>query len=91
MSDNADVMQTIITFINDELAADGTMVEGPDTPLLDGVVDSLGLMQIVGYIEDEFDVEIDNADITKTNFQTTQTICELIDSKLQGEASHAAS
>ncbi len=54
---------------------------GDETPLLGGVMDSLGLMQLVSFLEDEFDVSIDDADITVDHFRTVQDIERLIDQK----------
>jgi acyl carrier protein len=48
------------------------------TPLLDGVLDSLSLMQLVSFIEDEFGAELDDADITSDNFRTIADIEHLV-------------
>ena len=38
--------------------------------LLTGLVDSLGVVQIVGWIEDELGLEVDPLDVILDNFQT---------------------
>lgn len=48
------------------------------TRLLEGVLDSLALMQLVAFLEDEFEVEIEDADITKDNFSTIADIRSLV-------------
>jgi acyl carrier protein len=52
-----------------------------DTTLLDGIMDSVSLMQLVAFIEDEFPVEIDDIEITKANFNTVGAIAGLVSSK----------
>lgn len=49
-----------------------------DTPLLDGILDSLALSQLVGFIEEEFDTVVDDADITSDNFRTIADIERLL-------------
>jgi acyl carrier protein len=50
-----------------------------DTPLLRGLVDSAALMQLVAFIEEEFDVELDEADITPQHFGTVRDLARLVD------------
>ncbi len=42
--------------------------------LLSGLVDSLGVVQIVGWLEDRLDVQIDPVDIVLENFQTVDSM-----------------
>jgi acyl carrier protein len=44
---------------------------GPDTDLLlTGLVDSIGVVRIVTWMEDHLDIEIDPVDVVLENFQT---------------------
>ena len=75
------VQDRLRTFIQDELA--GT--SGPlanDYPLIEnGVIDSLGLLEIVQFIEREFGVEVADEDLVIGNFGTLDTIARLVGSK----------
>lgn len=84
MTHTTEIAQSVLDFVRDELLAEGTHLADVDSPLLDGAVDSLGLMQIVGFVEDEFGVEIDTADITTTHFRTPTAIGDLVAAKLAG-------
>lgn len=53
-----------------------------DTPLLEGIMDSLALMQLVAFLEEEFDVEIDDAEMTADNFRTVGDIDDLVQQKV---------
>ena len=61
----------ILELLNDELSLDPSVTIEADTDLLmTGLVDSLGIIQVVAWIEDELDVSIDPVDVTLENFQT---------------------
>jgi len=70
-------------FISDELnlrVSAGDLVD--DYPLLEkGVLDSMGIIQVVAFLEDEFGIEVDDAELVPENFETIGSIAELIDSK----------
>ena len=66
-------------FILEELLfedPDATITD--ETPLLGGIIDSLGLMQLVAFIEETFEVQIADGDITSTNFRSVADIDRLL-------------
>ena len=72
----------IKSFLKDEILFDNTAVVITDeTHLLDGVIDSLALMQLVGFLEEEFEVQIDDGEITATHFRTVADIARLVSAK----------
>jgi acyl carrier protein len=77
------VEDSIRRFIADELAFEGSVATlTPDYPLLERqVLDSLGLFQLVGYLESEFDVEIDDEELIPGNFGTIEDIAKLVEAK----------
>ena len=69
----------ILEFFNDK----GMSGIEYDTDLFaGGYVNSLFAIEIVMYIEDEFDVKIKNKDITEKNFKTVTKIAETIEKYL---------
>ena len=67
----------LLELINDELSLD------PDTPVeldtdlvMTGQVDSLGVMDIVTWMEDRLDTAIDPTDIVRENFETVRRMVE---------------
>jgi acyl carrier protein len=80
-----DIANSVRQFLIDEILFDegGAKVED-DRPLLNGVLDSLGLMQLVAYLEEEFDVDIDDQDMVADNFKDISRITALIQSKQAG-------
>ena len=82
-----DVAGRIKEFIKEEILFEDTTAElNDDTQLLNGVMDSLGLMQLVAFLEEEFDVEIDDADMTADHFRTVGDIEQLVNQKVGQKA-----
>ncbi|NTU90472.1 MAG: acyl carrier protein [Chlorobiaceae bacterium] len=53
-----------------------------DTPLADQGVDSLGMTNIVVYLEQQFQIAIDDAEITRKNLGSVQGIVNFVNNKL---------
>ncbi|MGH2740447.1 MAG: phosphopantetheine-binding protein [Actinomycetota bacterium] len=70
----------ILEFVKNEvLVEDHEMPISDDTPLLRGLVDSVNLFRLVAFLEEEFDIEIDELEITAENFGTIADIARLVD------------
>ncbi len=69
-------IQTEILFDDDSVALTN------ETPLLDGVLDSLGLMQLVAFLEEEFDIEVQDEEVTVEHFRTIADIENLVNSRV---------
>ena len=52
-----------------------------DDPLFPDVIDSLGVMEVVSFVEEEYGVEIDEDELLVDNFKTLSAISALIDRK----------
>jgi len=76
-----DSKERIMSFIREELLFEDTNRElTDDTPLLgNDLIDSLGLMELVAFLEREFEVEIDDADIKAEHFRTVADIAALVE------------
>lgn len=77
----------LIHFVQTEVSLDSSVqIVGSTDLLLTGLVDSLGVLDIVGWIEDNFTIEIDPADITLENFQTADLMAAYIDNRVSAAA-----
>ena len=56
------------------------------TKLIGGVMDSLGLMQFVSYLREEFDLNFDEDEIVPENFRTVTDVERLVNQKLAARA-----
>ena len=53
-----------------------------DTPLMEsGVIDSMGVMTLIAFIANEYDLVLDMDDLTIDNFATIENIKNLINGK----------
>lgn len=79
--------QKIKVFIVDEFMPDVSVDElDSDFDLLTGgVVDSLGLLQVVAWLESEFDIAVDDSELGPESFRTVDAIKAYIE-KSRGAA-----
>lgn len=71
---------SIIEFIQQELVdeLDAICVDEQSELLLDGIVDSMGIMRLVGFLEAEAEISIPAEHITIENFRTVSQIATYI-------------
>lgn len=77
------IEDSLTGFIVDRLL-DERLAEGTD-PLAADAVDSLGLEQLVKYVEAEFEVTIRNEEMVRRNFGSIPTLASLIEAKQRGD------
>lgn len=56
-----------------------------DSLLGHGIVDSMGVIELITYVQDEFGVEIAEEEITEENLGTLSAIARFIDAKRRGD------
>lgn len=67
------------------LGAEGDIEIADDRDLFETeILDSMGIMLLIGFVEDEWEVEIEPEDVTIPNFKTVAAIVALIESKMAG-------
>jgi D-alanine--poly(phosphoribitol) ligase subunit 2 len=54
-------------------------LDGDFDLLTGGVVDSLGLLKVVAWLEDEFDITVDESELGPESFRTVNAIKEYVD------------
>ena len=81
-----DVTRRLREFINDELLFEDVDV-ADDTPLLDDLVDSVGLMELVTFIEQEFELSIDQGEIDQRNFESIGAVAAWVEGLLEDKPS----
>lgn len=77
------MQESIRDFIVDHLGWQGRRHElGPDYPLIEGdVLDSMGIFELVGFLEERYAIEIDDLDVVPDNFATITAVEEMVRSK----------
>lgn len=68
-------------FVVDELHGPPLQLTA-DYPLIErGVVDSLGIMHLVSFIEGEYAITIEDEELTPDNFETIGAVARFVESK----------
>lgn len=60
----------LLAFVQDEISLGDLVLSGDTDLLLTGAVDSLGVVRITQWLQDEAGIEVDPGDVTLENFQT---------------------
>jgi acyl carrier protein len=83
---NPDVIQRIRSYIDDNfLYMRPDAVLGDDDSLLGtGIIDSMGVMELIVFVESEFGLTVGDAEVTKDNFDSVATIARFVESKAAG-------
>jgi acyl carrier protein len=71
-------------FITDEILHDSSAITlGDDEPLIDsGMIDSMGIMTLLAFVEEQFSIEIQGDDLIPENFASISTITALVERQL---------
>jgi acyl carrier protein len=57
---------------------------GDDDSFLDeGIIDSTGVLEVVGFIEDEFGVEVSDGELVPDNFDSLNKLLSYVNGKVQ--------
>lgn len=70
-------------YVSRELVDDGKEVEikEEENLLANGIMDSLGILKLVSFIEQKFDVQVPDEDITVQNFRSLKDIASYLENK----------
>ncbi len=72
---SAQLREGLLELINGEISIDPSVPVLGETDLLaTGQVDSLGIVEVVAWMEEAIGVEIDPVDVVRTNFQTVDSM-----------------
>lgn len=79
------ILEVLEKFLLTEIAVDfGKESLGPDEDLLEqGIIDSMGVMTLITFMEKTFDIEIIEEDIVPENFQSLNAMVNFVEQKMQ--------
>ena len=72
----------LITYIQTELLNQQHTITPEQDLLISGLIDSIGVMRLVGFIEKDLETTIPPKDVTLENFSNVNTIVSYIDSQI---------
>lgn len=83
----ADIAQTIRSFISENFLFHDTSSMRADESLLEaGLIDSTGILELVSFLENEFAIEIPDADIVPENLDSIAAITAYVGRRISAAA-----
>lgn len=79
--DLKDLSGRLVAFINGEISTAADSVASDTDLLLTGAVDSLGVVRITQWLEDNYGTDVDPLDVTLENFQTIDRMVSYVAAK----------
>jgi len=78
-----EIIKILKQFITEELAPnyDANELKENQSLLERGIIDSLGILKLLAFIEEKFQVKVSDEELIPENFETLSTIAELISQK----------
>ena len=75
--------ETLKQYLTKELLSDQTNANltVDDSLLVGGLVDSLGIMRLINFIEENFNIRVPPEDVTIEHFRSIRVIAEFIESR----------
>ena len=79
------IHETIINFfINDsDLAPGRESIEYEEQLIEGGLIDSLGILKLISFLEEEYDITFEEDEINAENFASINTITQMVDNHLK--------
>lgn len=77
-----DVAAAVRGFLLEEVVEDQGTDLSKDDPLLQGILDSWALMQLIGFIEERFDVSVLPHEVVERHFGSIDAITAFVGEKL---------
>jgi acyl carrier protein len=79
-----DTRDLIREFILSDLVADGNgkTILDDDSLITSGIIDSMGIISLLGFVEEKFSIEISSDELLPENFETLSTITDLVTRKM---------
>ena len=75
------IEEALIKFVTRELLNSSLEVEADDNLLSDGMVDSMGMLRLVSYIEELMQLTIPHEDLVIENFRTIKAIVKYLEQR----------
>ena len=83
MADNDSVKQKVRTYVLQAVYVDKEKIKDDSLIFKEGYFDSMGFMVLITYIEEEFGIKTNDADLLEENFESIKAITDFIIRKKQ--------
>lgn len=67
------------SYLSDDTVKNDTLV------FMQGILDSMGFINLINFLEDSFSLKVNDSDLVETNFESVNAIADFVARKLQVE------
>lgn len=79
MTQDQTVLDTLCSYIGERIIQDSSVAIEPDTPLLEwGILTSISTVQLIGFIREEYQIDVPPEEVLGSNFKDLRSICQLL-------------
>lgn len=79
------ILDSLRAYVSERILQDPSVTIEPDTPLLEwGILNSIATVQLIGFIREQFQVDVPPEDVVGTNFKDLRSISQLL-AQLNGQ------
>ncbi len=90
MADILKIQEKIRDFIIKTSYVSGDEISNDTLIFAEGMMDSMGFISIIGYIEEEFSVTANDNELLEENFESIKAISDFVFRKIQAKENQAA-
>lgn len=76
-----DIVGEIQTYVLSEFAAERDEIAADENLLGQGILDSMGILKLVAFLEERFDIQTDDDDLIPENFETIELMRAFVERK----------
>ena len=80
-----EIEQGIRNYLTEEFLFGRSETLNEDTPLLGNLIDSQGVITLVSFIQQHFNIEIADDEVTTENLATLKTVVSLVEKKIRSK------
>ncbi len=79
------ILDSLRDYVTERILQDSSVMIEPDTPLLEwGILNSISTVQLIGFIREQFQVDVPPEDVAGRNFKDLRSISQLL-AQLDGQ------
>ena len=79
-----DIEQVVRTFITENFLYGSSEQLTDDLPLLGNVIDSTGVIELIGFVQQRFSISVEDEEVVSDNFGSIKTVVSFVQKKLNG-------
>lgn len=73
------IFESLRTYVSERILQDSSVTIEPDTPLLEwGILNSISTVQLIGFIREQFQVDVPPEEVAGRNFKDLRSIGQLL-------------